>query len=46
VQTATALPAVLFSPLAGVLADILDRRRLLLPTLLGMTAMTLNRPSR
>jgi hypothetical protein len=39
VQTATALPAVLFSPLAGVLADILDRRRLLLSVLLGMTAV-------
>lgn len=39
VQTATALPAVLFSPLAGVLADVLDRRRLLLSALLGMTAV-------
>jgi MFS family permease len=39
VQTATALPAVLFSPLAGVLADVLDRSRLLLSTLLAMTAV-------
>src|SRR5476651_2598379 len=39
VQTATALPAVLFSPLGGVLADVLDRGRLLLATLLAMTAV-------
>ena len=39
VQTATALPAVLFAPVAGVLADILDRGRLLLSALLGMTAV-------
>jgi MFS family permease len=39
VQTATALPAVLFSPMAGVLADILDRRLLLLSGLLGMTVV-------
>jgi MFS family permease len=38
VQTADALPAVLFALVAGVLADIFDRVRLLLAVLAGMTA--------
>ena len=37
VQTATALPAVLFSLMSGVLADIFNRQRLLLAVLAGMT---------
>jgi MFS family permease len=37
VQTADALPAVLFALVAGVLADIFDRVRLLLAVLAGMT---------
>jgi MFS family permease len=38
VQTADALPAVLFALVAGVLADIFNRVRLLLAVLAGMTA--------
>jgi MFS family permease len=38
VQTADALPAVLFALVAGVLADIFDRVKLLLAVLAGMTA--------
>jgi MFS family permease len=38
VQTATALPAVLFALVAGVLADVLDRARLLVAVLFGMAA--------
>ena len=38
VQTADALPAVLFGLAAGVLADIFDRVRLLVAVLAGMTA--------
>ena len=38
VQTAGALPAVLFALVAGVLADIFDRARLLVLVLAGMTA--------
>jgi MFS family permease len=38
VQTADALPAVLFALVAGVLADIFDRVRLLLTVLAGLTA--------
>jgi MFS family permease len=38
VQTADALPAVLFALVGGVLADIFDRVRLLVAVLAGMTA--------
>ena len=38
VQTAGTLPAVLFALVAGVLADICDRARLLVAVLAGMTA--------
>jgi MFS family permease len=38
VQTAYALPAVLFAVVGGVLADILDRVKLLVAVLAGMTA--------
>jgi MFS family permease len=38
VQTADALPAVLFALVAGVLADIFDRVKLLLAVLAGLTA--------
>jgi MFS family permease len=38
VQTADTLPAVLFALAGGVLADILDRARLLVAVLAGMTA--------
>jgi MFS family permease len=38
VQTAYALPAVLFALVGGVLADIFDRVRLLVAVLAGMTA--------
>ena len=38
VQTAGALPAVLFALVAGVLADIFDRAKLLVAVLAGMTA--------
>ena len=38
VQTAYTLPAVLFALVGGVLADIFDRRRLLVAVLAGMTA--------
>jgi MFS family permease len=38
VQTADALPAVLFALVAGVLADIFNRVRLLLAVLAGLTA--------
>jgi MFS family permease len=38
VQTADALPAVLFALVAGVLADIFDRVRLLITVLAGLTA--------
>ena len=37
VQTASTLPAVLFSLVSGVLADIFNRQRLLLAVLAGMT---------
>ena len=37
VQTAYTLPAVLFAPVGGVLADILNRARLLI---VGLSAMT------
>ena len=39
VQTATTLPAVLFALVAGVLADILDRAKLLLAVLSCLTAV-------
>jgi MFS family permease/quinol monooxygenase YgiN len=39
VQTATALPAVLFALVGGVLADVLDRARLMLVVLTCMTAI-------
>ena len=38
VQTAGTLPAVLFALVAGVLADIFDRVKLLVSVLIGMTA--------
>jgi len=38
VQTADALPAVLFALVAGVLADIFNRVKLLLTVLAGLTA--------
>jgi MFS family permease len=38
VQTADALPAVLFALVAGVLADIFDRVKLILAVLAGLTA--------
>ena len=38
VQTADTLPAVLFALVAGVLADIFDRVKLLVAVLAGMTA--------
>src|SRR5262249_19729602 len=40
IQTATALPAVLLSLLAGALADVLDRRKLLLVTQGMMVVLT------
>src|SRR5580692_843971 len=39
VQTADALPAVLFALVAGVLADIFNRVKLLLAVLAGLTAV-------
>ncbi len=39
VQTATALPAVLFALVGGVLADVLDRARLMLVVLVCMTVV-------
>src|SRR5947207_2313642 len=41
VQTASTAPALLFGLIAGTLADIVDRRRLILVTQIGLLAATL-----